>query len=135
MISVFIKTRHLLAPVSGRSVPLKAADSRGIAIIPADTVIFAPVDGTLVLKEGSGLDIFVNFSRGTIELRGKFKCSLKSGSRVNAGDAVAAIDLDLLKNGGYMTQVRLTLPKNAAARPIDTEWVKGGESPVIKIDR
>ena len=133
MISVFTKPKQLLAPVSGRVVPLKSANARGLAIIPTSVKIYAPISGAVSLADGEGAEIFVNAARGIIQLRGKFACTVKNGSRIEAGALIAVIGAELFNRREYMPRVLLIMPKTTAVKPIDTEWVQGGESALLKI--
>lgn len=142
MLSVFTRTRDIISPVSGRITPFedvpyyRAAKERGlmgVAVIPSETGIFAPIDGVVGTKAGSSpnAEIFVNPLRGTISLHGGFTSCIKKGSRVRAGDLIATIDLDFLQTNGLFTYVLLLMPRTAA-KVVDNEWVKGGSSIVMK---
>ena len=129
MIGVFTKTKELLAPVSGRVIQSR---QNGIVIIPSDTRIYAPAAGVISVKSGKGTPK-ISFNARMLELSGGFKTHIKNGSRVKAGDVIAAIDLDLLKNGGYMTKVFLMIQQNGTVKQVDSEWVRGGESIVFRL--
>ena len=130
MISVFVKTKFLLAPVSGRVVSWsKDEKNRKVGIIPSDVKLFAPVSGVVTVKEtGGAAEVFVDPFRGHIELSGSFTGHIKNGSRVKAGDLIAAIDLD----GGSLTKVSLIVPQKFAAVQIDAEWLSGGASRIMR---
>ena len=143
MISVFIKTKTLLAPVSGRIVALNTVPYfreairrgiSGIAVIPSDTKIYAPMDGMVYTRQSrsANAEIYIDSQRGSIALGGAFKSYIKN-SRVHAGDLIAAIDIEFIRNSGYFTYVLMLMPKTVSARLVDSEWVQGGESCVVRL--
>ncbi|MFQ6371025.1 PTS glucose transporter subunit IIA [Shewanella sp. YIC-542] len=105
------------APISGDIVPIEKVPDvvfsekivgDGIAIMPAGQYMLAPIDGTIgkifetnhafSIESPHGLELFVHFGVGTIELRGKgFKRLAQEGQQVKAGDHVLEFDLDYLQ--------------------------------------
>ena len=80
----------------------------GIAVIPEDGKILSPVDGTVSsvaetlhaygFETEDGIDILVHVGLETVSLQGEcFKCYVKEGDKVKAGDLVAEVDLKALK--------------------------------------
>ncbi len=71
--------------------------------------MLAPIDGTIgkifetnhafSIESPQGLELFVHFGVGTIELRGKgFKRLAQEGQDVKAGEPILEFDLDFLKD-------------------------------------
>lgn len=107
----------VLAPLTGKAVALTEVPDEvfsekvlgdGIAIIPEDGKIVSPVDGTIstVAETGhaygftsnDGLEILVHVGLETVSLKGEcFNVHVKPGDKVKAGDLVAEVDLDYLK--------------------------------------
>ncbi|MCE9678767.1 PTS glucose transporter subunit IIA [Shewanella sp. AS1] len=81
----------------------------GIAISPKGSQILAPIDGTIgkifetnhafSIESPHGLELFVHFGVGTVELRGNgFKRLAEEGQEVKVGDPILEFDLTYLKN-------------------------------------
>ncbi len=107
----------IFAPVSGEIVAIEKVPDvvfaekivgDGIAIDPKGSQILAPIDGTIgkifetnhafSIESPQGLELFVHFGVGTVELRGNgFKRLVEEGQNVKAGDAILEFDLEYLK--------------------------------------
>ncbi|QYJ76971.1 MULTISPECIES: PTS glucose transporter subunit IIA [Shewanella] len=107
----------ILAPVSGEIYPIEKVPDvvfaekivgDGIAIAPEGDTIYAPIDGTIgkifetnhafSIESPQGLELFVHFGVGTVELRGNgFKRLAEEGQQVKAGDPILAFDLAYLR--------------------------------------
>lgn len=105
------------APVTGEIYPIEKVPDvvfaekivgDGIAIDPEGDTICAPIDGTIgkifetnhafSIESPQGLELFVHFGVGTVELRGNgFKRLAEEGQQVKAGDPILAFDLEYLK--------------------------------------
>ena len=107
----------VLAPLSGEIIALEQVSDPvfsgkvlgdGIAIIPEDGKIYSPVNGTVTTVSStlhaygfsteSGLDILVHVGLETVSLKGEgFKVYIKEGDMVKAGELIAEVDLEYLK--------------------------------------
>ena len=107
----------ILAPMSGRAVPLEQVPDtvfsqkmlgEGIAILPVDGKIYAPVSGKVEtvaetlhaygFVSEEGLEVLVHVGLDTVKLEGKgFTSHVKAGDSVQAGDLVAEVDLHFLE--------------------------------------
>lgn len=105
------------APVSGEIVPIEKVPDvvfaekivgDGIAIQPKGKHIVAPINGTIgkifetnhafSIESPQGLELFVHFGVGTVELRGNgFTRLAEEGQEVKAGEPILEFDLDYLK--------------------------------------
>jgi len=141
---------EILAPISGRAVPLaevpdevfaEGMAGQGCAIVPdASGVAVAPVSGTLVkLFEGGhafgiaadgGAETIVHLGLDTIELRGEnFEKIAAEGDRVEAGQPIVRFDLDGIRSAGYdpITPVLVTNPEDHPVTEARTGEVRAGE--------
>jgi glucose-specific phosphotransferase system IIA component len=111
----------ILAPQTGKIVPLSEVPDPvfsgkvlgdGAAILPAENKVFAPISGTIVqvadtlhavcIESEDGLDILLHLGLDTVKLKGKgFRCHVRSGQHVAAGDLLMEMDLDYIQRAGY----------------------------------
>ncbi|QLE85445.1 PTS glucose transporter subunit IIA [Shewanella sp. Scap07] len=109
---------EVYAPVSGEIVAIEKVPDvvfaekivgDGIAIAPKGHQILAPVDGTIgkifetnhafSIESPHGLELFVHFGVGTVELRGNgFTRLAEEGQTVKVGDPILEFDLNYLKD-------------------------------------
>ncbi|MBR9727123.1 PTS glucose transporter subunit IIA [Shewanella intestini] len=107
----------IIAPVSGQMVEIETVPDvvfaekivgDGIAIDPTGKQILAPIDGTIgkifetnhafSIESPQGLELFVHFGVGTVELRGNgFTRLAEEGQHVKAGDPILEFDLEFLR--------------------------------------
>ncbi len=114
------KTECLIAPCTGKTVPLSAVPDEvfaqgllgeGIAIEPTEGRFFAPVCGRIesitdsrhaytILSEG-GADILLHIGVDTVGLAGEgFVSCVSVGQSVKAGQPIAEADIDLIRSRG-----------------------------------
>ena len=141
---------RVLAPISGRSVPLaevpdevfaEGMAGQGCAIVPeASGEAVAPISGVLVkLFEGGhafgiaadgGIEMIVHLGLDTIELRGKgFERIATEGDRVEAGQPIVRFDLDEIRAGDYdpVTPVLVTNDEDHPVTGVRTGEIQAGE--------
>ncbi|MDO4911840.1 MAG: beta-glucoside-specific PTS transporter subunit IIABC [Corynebacterium sp.] len=107
----------IVAPVSGTVIALSEVNDpvfssgkmgAGCAITPTDGRVVAPVSGVLKvvaqsghaygIRTDEGADVLVHFGIDTVALRGEgFAVKVTKGARVNAGDILAEVDLNTMK--------------------------------------
>jgi glucose-specific phosphotransferase system IIA component len=84
----------------------------GVAVLPSDSTIVAPCDGTVVAAPDSGhaygivtpqgVQLLIHVGLDTVRLAGKgFDQHVTVNQEVKAGDPLVDIDLDLIQNAGY----------------------------------
>lgn len=111
----------LLAPVSGKSIPLAEVPDPvfaqkmvgdGLAINPTGDTIVAPCDGKLTLildtKHAfamtleNGVEILVHIGLDTVSLNGEgFEKLIEQGTNVKAGTPIIKVNADLIKEKGF----------------------------------
>ena len=112
--------RSIYAPLNGQAVALEQVPDEvfsekvlgdGLGIIPSDGKVYSPVNGEISsvaetlhaygFASDDGLEILVHVGLDTVALKGEgFKAHVKEGDRVQVGDLVAEVDLELLKSKG-----------------------------------
>ncbi len=109
---------NIYAPVSGEIVEIEQVPDvvfaekivgDGIAISPTGNMIHAPIDGVIgkifetnhafSIESDDGLELFVHFGIGTVELQGNgFKRLAEEGQQVTAGEPIVSFDLEYIRN-------------------------------------
>ena len=143
----------ILAPLTGKAVLLSEVPDPvfsekvlgdGVAIIPADGKIVSPVDGEIsTVAETShaygftsedGQEVLVHVGLETVSLNGEcFKVYGKAGDKVKAGDLVAEVDLEYLKEKEInpITPVLICSDTEGKELQYIEGDVKAGESEVL----
>ena len=122
------------APVAGHVISLdetgdpvfaSRALGEGVGIQPTDSTVVAPVSGVLqtVAETGhafgittdDGVEVLVHVGIDTVKLNGEgFTVAVKANQRVNAGDTLATVDFDKVREAGYSTTTLMTVLNTAA---------------------
>ena len=146
---------EVLAPVSGRAVPLSEVPDEvfaegmageGGAIVPAASgEAVAPLSGTLVklfegghafgIETGEGVELIVHVGLDTIELRGAgFEKLATEGDRVEAGQPIVRFDLEEIRRGGYdpVTPIVVTNADEHPVSDLETGEVSAGD-PLLEV--
>ena len=146
---------RIVSPVTGNAVPVDQVPDPvfsqkiigdGVAVAPEDGRIVSPVDGEVVsvaetlhaygFRSQEGLEVLVHFGLETVALKGEyFKCHVKVGDRVKAGDLVAEADLEGLKEKQVETITPVLICGGMEGRTMNAELgaVKAGESVIMTV--
>ena len=109
------------SPIQGEVIPLSQVNDdvfaqelmgKGIAVIPTEGKIFAPMNckveslfktnHAIGLKDASGVELLIHIGIDTVKLDGKhFKSHIKQGDEVKAGELLIEFDKDAIKKEGY----------------------------------
>ncbi|MFZ1284509.1 MAG: glucose PTS transporter subunit IIA [Propionicimonas sp.] len=137
-VATLVKTDVVIAPVAGKVVPLAEVNDKvfaskvlgdGVGIIPSDGHVVAPVAGVLVtvpdsghafgLKTDDGVEVLVHVGIDTVQLEGKgFTVECRKDERVEAGDLLAKVDLDVIKAAGYDTTTIVVVINTLALKAV-----------------
>lgn len=131
---MFNKRKYLYAACKGysdtlASVPDEAFSSGmlgvGYSIIPNDNKVLAPISGTIgsiastkhayTITTKDGIDVLIHIGIDTVGLEGSgFDCLVIEKQRVNAGDTLAYVNFEKIKEKGFATNivVLITNPEN-----------------------
>lgn len=120
----------------------------GVGLIPEDNSIYSPVSGTVDvvantshavgIKTNDGLDVLVHIGLETVGLEGKgFDVKVKVGDKVNAGDLLAEVDFDYLKEKGFeiITPIIITNMDDIKEIKINTGKATAKETVIIEYTR
>ena len=148
---------QIMAPVNGQAMSLSEVKDvvfaskmlgDGMAILAEDGKIVSPVDGKVAsVAEGrhtygfltdDEVNVLVHVGLESFMLRGDgFKVFVKPGDKVKAGDLVAEVDIEFLKEKGIcLATPVLVCNKDAQERIVNvaTGAVKAGETAVITLE-
>ncbi|AAK81357.1 PTS system glucose-specific IIA component [Clostridium acetobutylicum] len=119
----------------------------GVAILPSDGRIVAPVDGEIILiaptkhalalKTTLGQEILIHIGLETVMLNGQgIELLIGLGDKVVAGQNIANIDLDFIKKNASSTVIPMVIT-NSEEDLFDFEWedvneVSAGETKIFK---
>ena len=141
----------MAAPVAGRLVGLdevpdpvfaSRALGEGVGIVPADGRILAPADGLLAsvaptghafgLVTDGGTEVLVHVGIDTVTMQGTgFDVRVEQGQRVAAGDLLAVVDLEAIREAGVDPITLVTVPNTAtfaAVEPAPSGEVAAGDT-------
>ncbi|MCU9613079.1 beta-glucoside-specific PTS transporter subunit IIABC [Caldibacillus lycopersici] len=116
-----VKRLTVLSPISGDIVPLQQvkdpvfateAMGKGIAILPKEGKVFAPVSGevstlfptghAIGLTSEEQIEVLIHIGLDTVQLEGKyFKAHVKPGEKVKQGQLLVEFDMEKIKAAGY----------------------------------
>jgi len=148
------KTLSIIAPVTGKAIPLEESTDPAFAEkLVGDGVAMMPVEGNFVCPAGGrvagvaealhaysietpeGIDLLVHIGMDTVELRGEgFEPKVKAGDMVSAGDPLCKVDLEFLRHKGYSLCSPVVIcdtEKLSSFTPITGDMI-GGSDTVIE---
>ena len=129
-----------VSPMTGKIVPLENVNDEvfsskmmgdGIAILPSDGKVYAPVSGEVTvtmdsnhavgLASENGAEILIHVGLDTVELAGEgFITHIQKGDHVEAGDLLIEADLELIKEKGYDTTTIIVVTNTMEYKEIKT---------------
>ena len=147
------KKSRLVAVANGRAIPLSEVPDeafstgllgKGFAVEPTDGTIYSPISGRLhgisesrhayTIFSDDGLDLLIHIGIDSVTLKGEgFTPLREEGDPISAGDALAKVDLELLKQRGLPTviPVVVTNPERLQSTDFTFGAVEGGKSDVM----
>lgn len=122
-VATLVRTDVITAPVAGEVVALDQVNDKvfaskalgeGVGIKPTSGRVVAPVSGTLVtvpesghafgIKTDDGIEVLVHVGIDTVRLDGRgFDVAVAKDQRVGAGDVLAEVDLNAIRDAGFDT--------------------------------
>ncbi|SFJ15607.1 PTS sugar transporter subunit IIA [Thermoflavimicrobium dichotomicum] len=146
----------LVAPITGKVIPLEQVEDPvfankmagdGLAIVPEQGVVVAPVDATVAhlfetkhaigLQTKGGLEILIHIGLDTVNLKGEgFEAFVQLGDQVKQGQKLLGFDMEVIRNANYSTStpVVITNGEVVAEQKVLAEGnVQAGEDKVLHI--
>ncbi len=141
------------SPVNGEVKPLsEVADDafssgalgQGIALVPSEGKVYAPVDGEVTtffptghaigLLSNGGAEILIHVGMDTVKLDGRgFTPRVSQGSRVKKGDLLLEFDLELIQKEGYSTVTPMIVTNTddyTAVEPVRARSLHTGDAAI-----
>ena len=112
---------EIVSPMNGKVIALEEVEDevfkgeslgQGVAIIPTEGKLYAPIDGTIAMvfptghaigiKTIDGLEILMHVGMNTVELNGKgFNAKVKPGDHIVHGNLLLEFDIEAIQEAGY----------------------------------
>lgn len=100
----------------------------GFVVSWYDGKVYSPINGELVtvfptghaygIKTKDGLAVLVHIGIDTVNLNGKgFDSKVKQGDKVKKGDLLCEVDLNLVKESGYNSDVIVVVTNDSTLQP------------------
>lgn len=112
---------EIVSPMNGKVIALEEVEDevfkggslgQGVALIPTEGELYAPIDGTIAMvfptghaigiKTIDGLEILMHVGMNTVELNGKgFNAKVKPGDHIVHGNLLLEFDIEAIQEAGY----------------------------------
>ena len=146
-----------VSPVNGKTLSLSEVPDpvfaqkmagEGLAIMPEDDVIVAPVDGEISLifntkhafamTLDNGVELLIHIGLETVSLNGEgFEQLVETGTKVKAGTPIIKVNREFVKSKGLslITMVLITNPnKVKSINPVDNVNTVAGETIILEYE-
>lgn len=146
-----VETIELSSPLTGTVIPLTQVEDavfsggilgEGVALIPEEGKVFAPVDGTISaitdtkhavgMTSDNGVEILIHVGLDTVQLGGEgFVLHCKTGDKVKKGALLLEFDMEKIKEAGFaLTTPVLVSNMNqfVSLKASEKKQVKAGET-------
>ncbi|MDO4295658.1 MAG: sucrose-specific PTS transporter subunit IIBC [bacterium] len=130
------KELDFVSPVRGKVMPITESEDGafaskamgdGIAINPAEGMVYAPCDGTISLlfptnhavaiTTEDGTSVLIHIGIDTVKLEGKgFETFVAQGDTVKKGQKMISFDIDLIQKQGASAQTMMMFPESPNAK-------------------
>ncbi|MGG2468306.1 beta-glucoside-specific PTS transporter subunit IIABC [Paraclostridium bifermentans] len=119
--STKLEKEIVVSPIKGEVLNLRDIEDaafssgvlgQGVAIIPSDGKVVAPVDGVVTtlfpslhaigILSDEGVEVLIHIGLNTVQLEGRgFEACIKQGDRITKGQTILKFDIDVIKEAGY----------------------------------
>ena len=126
-------SKELGSPLMGEVIPLETVNDEafakksmgdGLAIIPAEGKLYAPMSGmvealfftnhAIAIAGDNGINVILHIGIDTVEMGGDgFEALVQQGDRVEKGQFLITFDMDKIKSSGYEATTMVLLPDSS----------------------
>lgn len=119
--STKLEKEIVVSPINGKVLNLSDIEDaafssgvlgQGVAIIPSDGKVVAPVNGVVTtlfpslhaigILSDEGVEVLIHIGLNTVQLEGRgFEACIKQGDRITKGQTILKFDIDVIKEAGY----------------------------------
>ncbi|WP_148551554.1 beta-glucoside-specific PTS transporter subunit IIABC [Paraclostridium bifermentans] len=119
--STKLEKEIVVSPIKGKVLNLSDIEDaafssgvlgQGVAIIPSDGKVVAPVNGVVTtlfpslhaigILSDEGVEVLIHIGLNTVQLEGRgFEAYIKQGDRITKGQTILKFDIDVIKEAGY----------------------------------
>ena len=137
---MFKKETKLVSPINGKVIKLADVKDeafstgmlgQGVAIMPSEGKVFAPVDAVVMtifptghaiaLKTKSNVEIIIHVGMDTVALNGQFfTAHVKDGDKVKQGQLLIEFDMDGISGAGYSLETPFVISNSDDFAEINT---------------
>lgn len=120
------------------------AMGKGVAVLPSENKVYAPIDGTIVSLmdshhavglEGDGIELLIHVGMDTVKLEGKyFTPHVTEGQQVKKGDLLLEFDIEGIKKEGYELVTPVVVTNSADFSDVNWNFqkqVKAGDKLLV----
>ncbi|MEG0330433.1 MAG: beta-glucoside-specific PTS transporter subunit IIABC [Longicatena sp.] len=141
--SLLLAKKSVESPLTGRVVALKDVQDnafasevlgKGVAIIPTEGVLVAPVDGVVSVlfptlhavgfTSDDGVEVLVHVGLDTVQLNGEgFMAFVKQGDHVSKGQKILEFDIEAICKAGYVIETPVVISNSSTYLDVLSERV------------
>ncbi|MGL5312019.1 MAG: beta-glucoside-specific PTS transporter subunit IIABC [Peptostreptococcaceae bacterium] len=131
--AIKLEKEIVVSPIKGEVINLSDIEDaafasgvlgQGVAIIPSDGKVVAPVSGEVTtlfpslhaigIISDDGVEILIHIGLNTVQLEGRgFKANVKQGDRITKGQEILNFDIEVIKEAGYSVVTPVVITNSA----------------------
>lgn len=147
------KQERLKAPITGKVIPIEEVPDPvfaekmmgdGIAFIPAEGKVFAPIAATIKqvfptkhaigLESNNGLEILIHIGLDTVNMKGEgFIVHIKEGDQVSMGDLLVEFDLEKVEENAASTITPMVILNGDNLKSLEKKYKEQGNAGIEEV--
>lgn len=148
-----LKQERMKAPISGKIIPIEEVPDPvfaekmmgdGIAFIPADGKVVAPIEATIKqvfptkhaigLESNNGLEILIHIGLDTVNMKGEgFIVHVKEGDQVSIGDILVEFDLVKVEENAASTITPMVILNGDNVKSLEKKYKEQGNAGIEEV--
>ncbi|MEZ7792206.1 PTS sugar transporter subunit IIA [Niallia circulans] len=147
------KQERLKAPITGKVIPIEEVPDPvfaekmmgdGIAFIPAEGKVVAPIEATVKqvfptkhaigLESNNGLEILIHIGLDTVNMKGEgFIVHVKEGDQVSIGDILVEFDLEKVEENAASTITPMVILNRDNVKSLEKKYKEQGNAGIEEV--